>query len=456
MPVTCPGVIAGGAALADTPGQIRDSIVDQVVAGLAGAVEEAVKWMVTVLASWVLVPSTDLCPGGTSPADWVAQCNAAAGPAQQLRRYLLPITVLVLVAGLIWQGITMTVTRKGEPLLQAVRGVWTAGLWGAVGIAGTQMVLKAGDSYGQWLLSEAVLKDSAKPPNEAMSAALVTTLLPAKGIAPFLMLVVGMVVLLATLLQTVLMVFREGSVVVLAGLLQLAAAGTVTRGTSSWLPKILSWALTLATYKAAAATVYAMSFMMMGGNGRDFIMGLAMMMLSIIALPAMAKFFQLFTGTLSSGGSSIGMLGAGAAAGMHAASSLRAAGGNSASDHARYLDAALPAASSSGPSGAAPAPRSSTPVSGPAPIVVNGSAPSPAAGTTAGATTVPVGTVMAASTSTAAAGSGAAAGGATAGAAAASGPAAPIVVAGAAVAHAGSRAAKAAGDSTVAAMRGDA
>lgn len=458
MPLTCPGVIAGGVAGIDVPGQIRDSIVDQVIAGLAGAVEEAVTWMVTVLASWILVPSSDLCPAGTGPADWVAQCNAAVGPAQHLRRYLLPITVLVLVAGLVWQGITMTVTRKGEPLLQAVRGVWTAGLWGAVGIAGTHMVLKAGDSYAQWLLSEAVLKDSAQPPNEAMSAALVAVLLPAKGIAPFLMLVVGMVVLLATLVQTILMVFREGSVVVLAGLLQLAAAGTVTRGTSSWLPKVLSWSLTLATYKAAAATVYAMSFMMMGGNGRDFIMGLAMLMLSIIALPALAKFFQLFTGQLSSGGSSIGMLGAGAAAGLHAASSLRAAGGRSASDHARYLDTALPPAGGnaslppagrdpspppaggSAPTGPAPAPP---PSPAPAPAVVSEQA-TPTAAT--GTSTAAAGAGATASAGTTVVGNGAAAGAAT-------GPAAPIVIAGVVAAQAGAQTAKATANTTTATMR---
>ncbi|PMR61342.1 hypothetical protein C1A38_09405 [Verrucosispora sp. ts21] len=430
-------MIAGGAAVVTAPGQIRDSMVDQVVSGLAGAVEEAVTWMVTVLASWLLVPSTNLCPAGTAPGDWVAQCNTAAGPAQQLRGYLFPITVLVLVAGLVWQGITMTITRKGEPLLQAVRGIWTAGLWGAVGIAGTHMVLKAGDSYAHWLLNEAVLKDSAQPPNEAMSAAMAAVLLPAAATAPFITLVVGMVVLLATLLQTVLMVFREGSVVVLAGLLQLAAAGKITQGTSSWLPKVLSWALTLATYKAAAATVYATSFTMMGGNGRDFIMGLAMLLLSIIALPAMAKFFQLFTGTLSSGGgNSIGMLGAGVAAGLHAASSLRAVGGSSASDHARYIDTALPQSGGNGPSGAAPAPPSPPP--SPGPTVINGHASTATAASNA-ATTVPAGT-------TAASGGAAAAGAAT-------GPAAPIVIAGVAAAQAGTQAAKSAANTTSATMQ---
>lgn len=51
MPTTCPGFIAGGAAVATTPERIRDSVVDQVISGLATAVEEAVTWMVAVLSS---------------------------------------------------------------------------------------------------------------------------------------------------------------------------------------------------------------------------------------------------------------------------------------------------------------------------------------------------------------------------------------------------------------------
>ena len=79
---------------------------------------------------------------------------------------MLPITILLLVCGLIWQGITIVITRKGEPLLQAVRGIWNTALWGSVGVAGTHLVLKVGDSYSMWLLNEAIFKDSTSPPTK--------------------------------------------------------------------------------------------------------------------------------------------------------------------------------------------------------------------------------------------------------------------------------------------------
>ena len=57
----------------------------------------------------------------------------------------------------------LTVTRKGEPLLQALRGLGTVALWGAVGIVGTQLALRASDAYTFWILKQAIFGDSANP-----------------------------------------------------------------------------------------------------------------------------------------------------------------------------------------------------------------------------------------------------------------------------------------------------
>ncbi|MEU4472410.1 hypothetical protein [Micromonospora sp. NPDC023888] len=468
MPATCAGVIVDGV---QAPGAVRDSMVDALLDGLADATKDAIQWVAGLLTSWTLIPSNDLCPtSGSDPGqwatDWVAQCNGAAGPAQQLRGFMLPITILVLVGGLVWQGITIVISRKGAPLLQAVRGVWNTALWGSVGVAGTHLVLKAGDSYSTWLLNEAIFKESNEPPNEAMSAALGTLLLPGTEVAPFVMILVGVIVILAAVAQTILMVFREGAVVILAGLLQLAAAGSITRGTSQWLHKTLGWSLALALYKPAAVSVYATSFVMMRGNGRDWLMGLGMLALSVIALPALMKFFTVFTGGVASGGGGLGMAGAGAAAGLHAASSIRgAAGGHSAGDHARYMDSRGPGnGGGNSPTGAMPTPSAPSPTSGSgwgttggAPTVISGNAtaggmPGPVTPTT----TVPTGSGATASGGgSAAASGGAAAGGGTAAAGAAgaaTGPAAPVVIGTVLAAQAGAAAAKAGANTASSAM----
>ncbi|MBQ1028967.1 hypothetical protein KBX26_02955 [Micromonospora sp. C97] len=469
MPTTCSGAIAGGI---NTGIAARDSMVNTILDGLASAVKDAIQWVAGLLTSWTLIPSNSLCPTtGSDPGqwatDWVAQCNGAAGPAQQLRGFMLPITILVLVGGLVWQGITIVISRKGAPLLQAVRGVWNTALWGSVGVAGTHLVLKAGDSYSMWLLNEAIFKESNQPPNEAMSAALGALLLPGASVAPFVMILVGVIVILAAVVQTILMVFREGAAVILAGLLQLAAAGSTTRGTSPWLHKTLGWALALALYKPAAVSVYGTSFVMMRGNGRDWLMGLGMLALSVIALPALLKFFTVFTGGVASGGAGLSIVGAGAAAGLHAASSTRGAvGGHSAGDHARYMDSRGPGSGGgNGPTGAMPSPSGPSPKSGSgggttgnAPTVIDGSAtvggrPGPVTPTT----TVPAGSGATATVGgSAVASGGAAAGGGTAAAGAAgaaTGPAAPVVIGTVVAAEAGSTGAQAAANTANSAMR---
>ncbi|MEV4825744.1 hypothetical protein [Micromonospora sp. NPDC049274] len=469
MPATCTGAIVGGI---NTGVEARDSMVNTILEGLASAVKDAIQWVAGLLTSWTLIPSNNLCPtSGSDPGqwatDWVSQCNGAAGPAQQLRGFMLPIMILVLVAGLVWQGITIVVIRKGAPLLQAVRGVWNTALWGSVGVAGTHLILKAGDSYSMWLLNEAIFKESNEPPNEAMSAALGALLLPGAKVAPFVMILVGVVVILAAVVQTILMVFREGAVVILAGLLQLAAAGSITRGTSQWLHKTLGWSLALTLYKPAAVSVYATSFVMMRGNGRDWLMGLGMLALSVIALPALMKFFTVFTGGVASAGGGLGMAGAGAAAGLHAASSVRGAvGGHSAGDHARYMDSRGPGnGGGNGPTGAIPTPSSPSPTGGSgggatgnAPSVVTGNATaSGVPGPVTPTTTVPAGsgaTASAGGGATASGGAAAGGGTATAGATgAATGPAAPVVIGTVLAAQAGTTAAKAGATTASSAMR---
>ncbi|WP_433392949.1 hypothetical protein [Micromonospora sp. KLBMP9576] len=409
MPVSCAGVFAG--AESSVSERIGGSVTDMFLGGLAGSMNDAIKWVITVMASWILVPSTDLCAGDPNPAGWLADCNAAGGPAQQLRGFFLPITVLVMVGGLIWQGITMVITRKGEPMLQAVRGVWTSALWGAIGIGGTHLALKASDSYSLWILDRAIINGSNRPPLDALSAALGSMLLPAAGVTPLVTIFIGGLVFFLSAVQAILMIFREGSVVILAGTLQLAATGSIMRGTSRWLAKVTGWGIALIAFKPVAMTVYATGYILTGGNGRSFLMGLAVLVLSVVALPTMMKFFTWTTGAIASGGGSAGMAAAGAAAGLHAASSLRSAGGSSAGEHARYLDTSLGGTSSGGPTGTVPV----TPTA------------MPRAGASSAAGAAPVG---GAAGGTAAAG-GVAGGGTTAAAgagAAATGPAAPVVM----------------------------
>ena len=81
-----------------------------------------------------------------------------------------------------------------------------------------------------------------------------------------------MIALVAAAFQAVLLLFRQVAVIILAGTLPLAAAGTMTPLTRPWFRKVTGWELALIFYKAAAATVYAAGFLLVGqgtsGAGR--------------------------------------------------------------------------------------------------------------------------------------------------------------------------------------------
>ena len=111
--------------------------------------------------------------------------------------------------------------------------------------------------------------------------------------APAVVVVLGIVAIIISALQAMLMLFRQGALVVLAGTLPLAAAGTLTPATRPWFKKVTGWMLALIFYKPAAAAVYAAAFTMIG-TGKDvrtILAGFAMVLMSLLALPVLMRFF---------------------------------------------------------------------------------------------------------------------------------------------------------------------
>jgi hypothetical protein len=273
---------------------------------------------------------------------------------------------------------------------------------------------------------------------------------------------VGTIAMICAFIQAILMLFRDGSVLILAGSTALAASGSFTSATNGWLPTLIKWQLALIFYKPAASLVYATAIWLQGENTatdpRVLLMGIAMMAVALVALPVLLRFFNWTVGGLhSGGGGGLGMLATAGAAGMHAAASLRG-GGFGVNEHARYLNETFDRGSSPGPGQGPTSPGNRPgpgPGSGPGPVPSPGSKPPTFVGeagggrvatvTSAGSSTAGAGAASGASG--AAAGSGAAVGagtGAAVGASAATGPAAPVVAGAVVVTSAVAQTAKAA------------
>ncbi|BCY10975.1 hypothetical protein [Actinoplanes sp. L3-i22] len=336
--------------------------INLLINGGAEAVGKALAYLAGALAGWLMTTSKDICPTtGSNPAtwdpNWLQTCNQSASAAQHLQHLMLPLTGLVLAGGLLWQATLMVITRKGEPLLQAGRGLVNTALWGGIGIGAAHLMLKAGDVFSAWVIDQSVAGDGN--PTEKMRTVVLAMVSAPDNADPLLGLTVSSIAMIFIIAQILLMVFRDGGVIFLAGTKQFSAAGKTLSPNNEWDSKTTSWLCTLCAYKPMMALIYATAWRLLHGEVRDMFTGLSIVMLSVIAMPALMKFFTIFTGHIANAGGGLASAAAGAGAALHATASLRGAGGNSAAEHARYMDSTGPG--STAPTGAAPQPASPLP-----------------------------------------------------------------------------------------------
>jgi hypothetical protein len=320
-----------------------------VLSGLADAVSDGVRWIVTNTATWWLRrPSPDL----------------AAEPAiTQIQSWLLPVTATVAVAAMTAAGIRLVIARRANPLLDVTGGLLTLAAATTLGTIIPALLLKAGDAWTAWVLQVST--------GGQFSQRLTSVLTLGGGAAPAVVLIFGILAIVLSLVQAVLMLFRQAALVILAGVLPLAAAGSLAPLTRPWIRKITSWMLALICYKPAAAAVYATAFTMIGTgkNPRTVLMGFVMLLLSVLTLPVLMRFFTWTTGAIAASGGGGQLLGA-AAVGAIAVGTMRPSAGSAsgpAQDQAAYLSARLGPSPGGAPAGGAPPVGPGNPPSQPTP-----------------------------------------------------------------------------------------
>ena len=328
------GHLAGGAAHA---------VASDFLNSLANGMRDAANWLYTDSATWwVKVSSPDL---------------VHESAISTMQNWLLPVTAAVAVGGMLAAGLRMVLTRKHAPLLDAASGLAALSLATTVGTVVPNLLLRAGDTWSNWILNL----------SGHQFAQQMTQLVQFSNTPAVFVIVFGLVAMVLGAVQFALLIFRQASVIILAAVLPLAAAGVTAPLTRSWIRKVVSWMLALIMYKPAAAAVYATAFTLIGNseNLQSILTGFVMLGLSLLALPALMRFFTWTTGAISSGGG--GQLLGMAAAGAVALGAMRgSAGGGSAGEHASYLSSARqsPATSeqpSSVASGASVAPADAPP-----------------------------------------------------------------------------------------------
>jgi hypothetical protein len=380
-PLECPGAAVGA---------IAGSVAKAGAEGLADAIREGAKWVIkTTVGWWLNVPSTDL----------------ANSPAKDIRNDVIYLALVVAVGGLIWGGVRLAFRRKSEAAWDIGTGIIRLAAVSALAFILPQLLMSAGDSFSSWVLNNSVSDPVA---NRFIALAAMGGIT-----APGAVIFAGMVLIFSGIIQAILMFLREGAIVILVGVVILAAAGGFNPATKSWFPKVTGWALGLIFYKPFAALTYAAAFHFIGsddGDPRTVFVGITMMVLSIVALPTMIKFFSWAAPAAVNGSGAGGALAGLAGAGAAMVAMRGAAGGGSASDQASRIRSDLGPAM--GPSGGGPSGAGAGASTGPSLVSVGGGASPSGAG---------AGSPSAGAASAAAGGGGAAA--------AAGGPAAVAVMA---------------------------
>lgn len=314
------GTVAGA-----TGGAAARGAADSGLATVAEAISKAIAGLVrTMLTWWIGVGSTDVSK------------EPVIG---HLRAWFLPIAIAVTIAGLIAAGTRMALARKVNPLIDVTGGLLVIAVTAAVGVLVPNALLKAGDAWSVWVLDQSI--------GDRFGTRM-AGLLSLSGASSGFVVIVGVVVLVLCAVQAVLMLLRETAIAILIGMLPLAAAGAMSPGMRGWIKRVAAWLLALIFYKPAAAAVYATAFTLIGsGNSsiRDQLMGVCALILALVALPVLIKFFTFAVGSVGqhTGG---GILGAATGA-MVAAGSLRAGsggggGGGSAVSQAAYTSSRMP------------------------------------------------------------------------------------------------------------------
>ncbi|WP_143448422.1 hypothetical protein [Kineosporia sp. A_224] len=311
-----------------TPAGCALEVVDSVWADLADQIRTAAGAMLTDLFGWWTATGTTsvdqpvLHTASTFVLTWIA----------------LPVAVLALLATVGWGLLSGT----QDWVRNVVRGSLVFGATASASIVVVALLQDWSESLAAGVLDAVPTKD--------LGGRLVTVLtLP--GVTPAEVAFWSSLMLLVGALQWLLMLFRDGAVLVLTAMLPLAAAGQFAQASRTWLPRILGWQLALIFFKPAAALIYWLGLSLLGRSTgvQNVAVALVMLVTATVALPTLLRLVTFAVDGMPEGQRGLSsvatVVGMGATAAQLLATRGASAGGSAAGS----------GAGAAGPSGAATA-----------------------------------------------------------------------------------------------------
>ena len=328
-----------GDALGSAAGGLASAGFDAVVKEFAKGVGNIVKTLATF---WTSVPTEKLSTASNTPVgmltamlDWVM---LAVGM----------LSILLVAAH-------MAITHRVDTLADAGTGIIRFILVTSCQVPALALLAGAGDEFSKWIINTAAGGNFDTRVGEVFGTAL------ASGPLGTAVVFIGcLLAIVASLAQVIAMVARNGVLIITAAFSPVAAAAAIHKGNEDMWKKLWMWQLAFVLYKPVAATIYAAAFVTVG-NGKsatDQLSGLALMIMSVLALPALLRLMMPVASKMSAGGGGGGGALAGAAVAASGVGSVmsarRGAGGGSGGggsapqgpSGASAVNASAPAASS--------------------------------------------------------------------------------------------------------------
>jgi len=296
-------------------GDFVNDRANDAIKNMADAIADAVGNVVKTLGTfWVNV--------GTPNLTATSNANAPSDPVAFLQNSLWFWTAALAVLSVLVGAAKMIIERRGAPMRDLGRSLATLVVVSGAGVGAVGLLTVSADKFSVWIIDNST---DGRSFSENITSMLAIT--AGSPLGSIMIILLGLVAILSSVIQVVLMIVRGGLLVILTGIFPTAAAFTNTEAGKGWFQKCTAWLIAFILYKPAAAIIYATAFRLTstdvfgnGGDGKDFgsaflatVTGLALMVVALFAMPALMRFVTPMVGAVAGGG---GALAAGAVGGL--------------------------------------------------------------------------------------------------------------------------------------------
>jgi len=274
-----------GKALNAVTGGLFSIIFDAIKQVVIAAVDAVLKAVGTL---WIDFDTPDVANGS----------GQAIGAAAFIQNHTHWILVVAATISVIIAGIRMALSQRGEPLREVLKSLLTMVIVSGAGVAFAAVLIDIADDFSESIIDEAIGSSSF---SERLTNAMMNPLKD-QGIGLILVIVIGIAMVITSLVQLGLMVVRYGMLVLLVGAIPLTAAATNTEVGMAWFKRAVGWLAAFIVYKPIAALIYATAIKLVGAPSGapdatlKVITGVTMMIMAVVALPALLRFVSPRTG----------------------------------------------------------------------------------------------------------------------------------------------------------------